>query len=222
MKNIFAINKPVGPTSHDMIDQIRKITGEQKVGHAGTLDPLASGVLVVAVGRAATKQLAELVKGEKEYLATIKLGQNSTTDDEQGDKTAFEISTIPSEADIRAAFGDFVGTITQQPPVYSALKVAGKIAHRAARAGQPVELATRQVEVKSIELVNYRWPVVELKVTTGPGVYIRALARDLGQRLKTGGYLAGLVRIRVGQFTLVEAISTDQLKQQLAPPAADR
>lgn len=209
---IIPIYKPIGPTSHDIIDQIRKITGQKKVGHAGTLDPLAKGVLVIGIGRESTKKLGELVQKEKEYLAQIRLGQFSTTDDAEGEKQPVKITRIPELGDIKKALQKFEGTINQVPPLYSAIKIGGKPAYKLARQGkikQEALLKSRKVEIKKIQLVKYHWPFLDLKIITGPGVYIRALARDLGKELKTGGYLAKLERTRVGQYTKTQAYTLE-------------
>lgn len=212
---IFAVYKPVGPTSFDVIKQIRKITGIKKVGHAGTLDPLASGVLVVAVGRQSTKKLAQEVKKEKEYLAEIKLGEESTTYDAEGKKKKISVSEIPTIADINQAILKFQGKILQAPPLYSAVKVAGQKAYKMARKGKTIELNPREVEIKKIELLEYSWPYLKLNVTTGPGVYIRSLAHDLGKALKTGGYLSALERTRVGNFAKEQAVVIADLENFL-------
>ncbi len=202
MKTIFVIYKPKGPTSHDIINKLRKEMGIKKIGHAGTLDPLASGVLVVGVGREATKQLGTIVKKEKEYLAKIRLGMTSTTDDEEGVKTEIKIvGKIPTLGEIKKAIAKFQGEISQTPPIYSAIKIKGKEAYKLARKGQEPKLKPRKVEIKKIDILKYEWPYLEIRVVTGPGVYIRSLARDIGQHLKTGGYLAELERTRVGEFT---------------------
>lgn len=210
---ILAINKPKGPTSHDIIDAIRRVTGEKRVGHAGTLDPLASGVLVVAIGREDTKKLSHIVKNEKEYTATIKLGVRSTTDDEEGEKTAEENVLQPTEKNVRAVLEKFVGIVEQVPPIYSAVKIKGTPSHRRVRRGEEVKLKARAVEIKKIELINYTWPNLTINVTTGPGVYIRSLARDIGGLLGTGGYLAELERKRVGDYTLETAITIEAFKK---------
>lgn len=198
---IIGVWKPKGMTSHDAVNIVRRLSGERRVGHAGTLDPLASGVLVVGIGRAATKTLAESVAHEKEYLAQVQLGMTSSTDDEEGEKTAHDVVMIPSRADVEAAAQKFVGCIMQMPPVYSALKVKGRPAYSYARAGEDIALKSREVEIKSIEVISYEWPNIVFKAITGPGVYIRALARDMGEALGTGAYLAGLERTRVGGVT---------------------
>ena len=199
---IFAVYKPKGPTSHDIINKLRRETGVKKIGHAGTLDPLASGILVVGVGREATKQLEAIVKKEKEYVAKIRLGMTSPTDDEEGIKTEIKIvGKMPTLGEIKKAAAKFQGEILQTPPVYSAVKVKGQEAYKLARKGQTPKLKPRKALIKEIEVLEYRWPHLELRLVTGPGVYVRALARDLGKALKTGGYLAELERTRVGEFT---------------------
>jgi tRNA pseudouridine55 synthase len=213
MDGIFAIYKPKGPTSNDVVQDIKRITGGEKVGHAGTLDPLAEGVLVVGIGREATKKLGVEVKKEKEYLAKIKLGEMSTTDDEEGEKTS--ISDIkPALSDIKDAVKKFIGKIKQIPPIYSAVKVRGKEAYKFARKGMMPLLLERDAEIKEIEILVYEWPFLELRVVTGPGVYVRALARDIGKKLTTGAYLAGLKRTRVGDFTGDKSLTVEEFKKQ--------
>jgi len=210
MKGIIAIYKPKGPTSHDVVDMVRRATGEKRVGHAGTLDPLATGVLVIGVGRDATRQLGTIVKKEKEYIATIALGVNSTTDDEEGEKVHIPIARTPPQAQVQDALLPFVGHIQQVPPVYSAVHVDGKRAYKRAREGQEVVLKPRSVHVVNIKLLAYRWPILKIQVTTGPGAYIRALARDIGKSLGTGGYLKELERIRVGIYDKEKAVSLEE------------
>jgi tRNA pseudouridine55 synthase len=210
-KNIFAIYKEKGPTSHDIINRVRRITGERRVGHAGTLDPLASGVLVVAVGREWTKKLGEIVVKEKEYIADIKLGEESATDDEEGEKFSLLVNKFISLQEIKKAADKFIGKIKQTPPVYSAIKINGKPAHRLVRAGKDVKLEPREVEIKSIEILKYEWPFLKLRVVTGPGVYIRALARDIGRELGVGGYLYELERTRVGEYDKNNALTIEEL-----------
>lgn len=211
-QNIIVIYKPKGPTSHDIIAEIRKITNERRVGHAGTLDPLARGVLVVGIGREATKKLSQIVKKEKEYIAEITFGKESTTDDAEGEKKEWKVNKIPGHEDIEKIIQQFKGKIMQTPPVYSALKVRGKAAYKFARRGESIELKPREVEIKEIKMLKYEWPFLTLKVVTGPGVYIRALARDLGKELGVGGYLSDLERIRVGEFRKVDTLNLNQLR----------
>ncbi|MBI4837298.1 MAG: tRNA pseudouridine(55) synthase TruB [Candidatus Portnoybacteria bacterium] len=211
-EKIFAIYKPSGPTSHDIVDEVRKITGEKKVGHAGILDPLARGVLVVGVGREATKKLDEVVQKEKEYIAEIKFGEESSTDDDEGEKTKLKVSKFPSYKDVEKVVREFVGNIEQTPPAYSAIKIHGKKAYELSRKGKTLELKPRKIEIKEIEILDYKWPFLRIGVVTGPGVYIRALARDIGGKLGVGGYLVDLERTRVGEFTKEKAVDVSEIK----------
>lgn len=212
---IFAVYKPRGPTSHDIVKRIKKITGAKKVGHAGTLDPLARGILVIGIGRQATKKLSEIVAKEKEYLAIIKFGETSITDDAEGEKTKIEIAPRPTREKIQKTLEKFKGKISQTPPIYSAIKVRGKESYKLVRRGREVKLKPRKIEIKKIKLQNYKWPYLKIKVTTGPGTYIRALARDIGKKLKTGGYLYSLERTRVGKFTKKKSIPATNLTKYL-------
>lgn len=208
-EGIYPIWKTKGPSSHDIVAKIRRISGAKKVGHAGTLDPLAKGILVVAVGREFTRKIDQIKDQEKEYQATIKLGQFSTTDDEEGEKKDILIDKKPSEKDIRKTFEKFIGQIKQQAPKFSAIKIYGKEAYKRARMGEDFPLPPRDVEIKNIVLQKYVWPTLEIKVVSGPGVYIRALARDIGKELGCGGYLADLTRTRVGNFNKMSSKKID-------------
>jgi tRNA pseudouridine55 synthase len=228
MKSILNIYKPKGWTSFDVVAKVRKILNVKKVGHAGTLDPLATGVLVVAVGREATKKISEIVGKEKEYIAKIKFGEVSTTDDEEGTKSNYELRIKnyesnssfnnknsverPDKSTIEDIIKKFIGKISQVPPIYSAVKVGGKRAYKLARKGKDVKLRAREVEIKDIKIISYRWPYLKIRVVCGPGTYIRSLARDIGQELGCGAYLAELERTRVGEYGLKEAIKLEDLK----------
>ncbi len=198
---IFAAWKPKGPTSAEFLNRLKKKIGARKVGHAGTLDPLASGILVVGVGRAATKQLNMAVGEEKEYLVKIKLGMRSTTGDEEGKKEVVEREHFPGIEHIEKVLRSFIGMVDQVPPAYSALKIKGTPAYKLARRGKTPEMNPRRVKIFSIGIISYDPPYLELKVVTGPGVYIRSLARDIGDALGVGGYVADLTRTRVGKYT---------------------
>lgn len=211
MEGIFAVYKPVGMTSHDVVNIVRRKTGVRRVGHGGTLDPLAEGVLVIAVGRENTKRLDAFVKGEKEYIATIFLGANSTTDDEEGIKEIVNVKTLPLYGKVEEVSKLFIGHIMQTPPIYSSVKISGKPAHRRVRKGETIKIEAREVIIMNIEILDYEFPILKLKVTTGPGVYIRALARDIGKELATGGYLKGLTRTKVNTFTLDDAKKLEEL-----------
>ncbi len=170
------------------------------MGHAGTLDPLASGILVVGIGKG-TKKLKEAAGAEKEYVAKIKFGERSATDDGEGEKEICAVEEIPKLDDVERAIGKFIGNIDQVPSDYSAAKVGGVHAYRLARKGKETHLQSRAVKIFSIEIMKYDWPFLDARVVTGPGVYVRALARDLGEALSVGGYIAELTRTRVGDFT---------------------
>ncbi len=220
MKGIFAINKPKGPSSYAIVGQIKRLVGggkKEKIGHAGTLDPLAEGVLVVAIGREYTKQISEVVAKEKEYLADIKLGMTSVTDDEEGEKTEVVVTKIPTLAEIEEIKKDFIGEIIQTTPVYSAAKVGGgEEGYKKARRGEKFTPPPRFVYIERIDVLDYEWPMLQLRVITGPGVYIRSLAREFGEKLKTGGYLTKLIRTRVGDFRIEDAVSPEELFESKA------
>lgn len=213
IKMIIPIYKPVGPTSFRIIAQIKKITGIKKVGHAGTLDPLAEGVLIVGVGRESTKKLFTELQKEKEYEVVIEFGKTSTTDDSEGEKTEWEVTEVPEVTKVTEALKKFVGEIWQMPPQYSAVKISGVEAYKKLRKGISVTLGKRQVLIKKIEILSYEYPYLKLKVTTGPGVYIRSLARDLGEELKVGGYVKELKRTRVGEYKIEDCLTPDSLKK---------
>jgi tRNA pseudouridine55 synthase len=218
MDRIFAAYKPLGMTSHDVVARIRKLLQRgTKVGHAGTLDPLAEGVLVIAVGPA-TKRISEEVAKEKEYVATIKLGEDSTTDDAEGEKTVHAVVSLPVQTDVERALKAFVGTIQQVPPIYSALKLQGRPAYERARRGEAPVMEARTVVVHSAELLEYAWPLLKLHLVTGPGVYVRSIARDLGAALKTGGHLIHLLRTRVGEYDIEQAVRLEDMEKYLATP----
>lgn len=218
MKNLVAIYKPKGPTSHDVVDAVRRVSGVKKVGHAGTLDPLARGVLVVAIGREATKLLSVTVQKDKEYVAAIRLGVTSHTDDAEGPLTETPGPLTPPPADeITRIVMKYKGTFAQIPPAFSAVKNKGLTAYLLARAGKTPVLKPRAVTIYDIEILDFTWPDLTLRVHTGPGVYIRSLARDIGSALGTGGYLADLERTRVGEWTAEHAIPFDQLHTTLPP-----
>lgn len=215
VSGFFGIYKEKGPTSFRIISQLRRITGVKTIGHAGTLDPLASGVLVVAIGKDYTRKISEIVNTEKEYIAKIKLGLESTTDDEEGQKTEINLDRKPSLKEIEAAINRFIGKIMQTPPIYSALKINGKPMYKLARKGLNPEAKPREVEVKNIDIIKYDYPYLEIKVTTGKGVYIRALARDIGRELRTGGYLVELERTRVGDFTKEKSLTINEFERTI-------
>lgn len=203
------IDKPVGPTSHDVIDSLREKTGIRKIGHAGTLDPLASGLLIIAVG-AATKQLSSLVGLNKSYEGEITLGRLSTTDDAEGELTSVS-DGHPSEAELREALARLTGELSQLPPAYSARKQRGVKGYEAARQGKVLSFEPRAVTVHSLELTGYAYPKLTFRVSVSSGTYIRSLARDLGEALGTGAYLSALRRTEIGEYRVEDAASVEAL-----------
>jgi tRNA pseudouridine55 synthase len=227
---LLVVDKPQGWTSHDVVARSRRICGTRKVGHAGTLDPMATGVLVLGIGRA-TRLLTFLVGSDKDYSATIRLGQSTVTDDAEGEVTDAAGASGVTESDVRRAVATLTGEIQQVPSAVSAVKVGGERSYARVRAGQGVSLQARPVTVSRFEVRELR-PVsgagpaqgghrstgaeppcldVDVEVTVSSGTYVRALARDLGAALGTGGHLTRLRRSRVGSFTLDQAHGLEEL-----------
>ena len=215
------LDKPVGPTSRDCVSAVRRITGALKLGHAGTLDPLASGVLPIALGEA-TKSLPYLVSARKSYRFTVRWGEQRITDDAEGEVIATS-DARPDRSRIEAVLPSFRGTIQQRPPIYSAIKVGGQRAYDLARRGEPVDLPARPILIHGIDLVNTPDPDhAEFAVTSAKGAYMRSLARDIALALGTVGYVAALRRTAVGGFDEVAAISLAKLEQLGNSAAADQ
>jgi tRNA pseudouridine55 synthase len=214
MLGVVNLDKPVGPTSHDMVGLMRRLTGTRRIGHAGTLDPLASGVLPILVG-AATRFSEELTGGRKRYDAVIRLGQASATDDAQGPITPVD-APLPSGEAVVEALNGFVGTFEQRPPAFSARKLAGRTAHRAARSGSPLDLPSRTVTVDAIDLLEMTggdgWLDIRIDLRCGPGTYVRSIARDLGERLGTGGHLHALRRTEAAGLSVEDGFAPDRLE----------
>jgi len=215
VSGLLVVDKPSDWTSHDVVARARRLAGTRKVGHAGTLDPMATGVLVLGVNRA-TRLLGHVAGADKEYLATIALGATTVTDDVQGDVTATsDASALTAEA-VRAAMAPLTGEIDQVPSAVSAIKVDGKRSYARVRAGEQVELKARRVTVSTFELLAFRpGPQAEadVRVVCSSGTYVRALARDLGESLGVGGHLTALRRTRVGGFDLSQARTLEQLAE---------
>ncbi len=215
----LVLDKDIGLTSADAVARVRRITGAAKAGHGGTLDPLATGVLPIALGEA-TKTMAYAVDAGKTYRFTVRWGEARATDDAEGEVLA-RSDRRPAPADIAAALAAFIGTIAQVPPVYSAVKLGGERAYKLARQGGTVTLAPRQVMVQRFQLLGCPGiDTADFEVDCGKGTYIRALARDLGERLGCLGHIAALRRTRVGRFTEAGAISLAKLADlwHVAPP----
>ena len=212
MIGVLLVDKPAGRSSFAMVRAVRKIVGIKKVGHAGTLDPFATGLLVVCIGRPATRLISSFMDGDKEYLATLKLGSVSSTQDPEGQITEKMPSFYFDAATIDEVLGRYIGRIRQQPPMYSALKHKGKPLYHYARRGIKVEKEPREVKVHSIEWlgregsVDDAHPYLSLRVCCGRGTYIRTLAADIGERLGCGAYLTELRRTRSGFFSIDESV----------------
>jgi tRNA pseudouridine55 synthase len=221
LSGILNVDKPPGITSHDVVDEIRRLAGQRKVGHAGTLDPMATGVLLVCLGQA-TRVAEYLMQGRKCYRATIILGTTTETYDAEGEIVRSGGKTDFTRDEIEAALARFVGQIEQVPPMYSAVKQRGQPLYKLARQGKTVERSPRSVEIDAIDLLHWDSPALCIEVTCSPGTYIRSLAHDLGQHLASGAHLATLVRLRSGRFTLEDATSLDRLAEAFEHGQGDR
>jgi tRNA pseudouridine55 synthase len=214
---VVVVDKPPGMTSHDVVAQVRRLAGTRKVGHAGTLDPMATGVLVVGVNRA-TRLLGHLLLTDKAYAATIRLGVSTTTDDAEGEVLSKDVATWLQPGLVNAEFEEEVGEILQVPSAVSAIKVDGKRAHQRVRDGEHVELPARTVTIHSLEVLDQRavgeFVDVDIAVSCSSGTYVRAIARDVGRRLHVGGHLTALRRTTVGPFTLDDARTLEQLSEE--------
>lgn len=213
---IFLIDKPKGWTSFDVVAKLRGILHEKKIGHAGTLDPNATGLLIVGTG-ADTKKLGEITKNTKKtYEAEIVLGETRDTDDVEGTITRFAEQNVkkPEKNKIQKILEQFEGEQMQVPPQYSAIKLKGKKAYDLARKGKTFELEPRKINIYKIELVQFNYPILKIKCEVSSGTYIRSLARDIGEKLSTGAYLNELRRTKVGEYSVGKAISLQELQKK--------
>jgi tRNA pseudouridine55 synthase len=206
---VLLVDKPKGITSHDVVDRVRKVLGLKKVGHAGTLDPMASGLLILGVGRG-TRLLRFLSDLDKEYEGTARLGVETDTLDAEGDVVRTADVDL-SEGDLRAAMEALTGDIEQRPPAFSAVQVGGERLYRAARRGEMVEAPSRRVRVDSFQLRRFRSPEFDFRAIVSSGTYVRSLVADVGTRLGPGAHLTRLVRTRIGEFTLDQAVGPDDV-----------
>jgi tRNA pseudouridine55 synthase len=223
MFGLLNLDKPAGVTSRDVVNQVQRLVRPVKVGHAGTLDPLATGVLVLGLGPA-TRLVEYVQRMPKTYLATFEFGKQSDTEDVEGNVVALADPPIPKAADVRMVLPRFLGKILQQPPAYSALKVDGQRAYSLARKGTAVELTPREIEVHALELLEYTYPTLRLRIACGSGTYVRSLGRDLARLLGTEAMLSALRREAIGPFLVGEAIdpttlSRESIQQGLLSPA---
>jgi tRNA pseudouridine55 synthase len=224
MDGVLVVAKPAGPTSHDVVALVRRLAGTRRIGHGGTLDPFASGVLPLFLG-GATRLVEYHLRDDKTYRATVCFGATSTTDDLDGELTPAP-GPAPSRDALATALAGFLGEQLQRPPAYSAIQIAGRRAYQLARAGEAPDLAPRRVDIKS--LVVQEWderdpdrPIAVVDVTCSAGTYIRALARDLGERLGSGAYLGALTRTASGPFTMAGAHTLDEIRAAAAESGPD-
>lgn len=218
---IILINKEKGWTSHDVVAKVRGILKKQagrkvKVGHTGTLDPLATGLMILVIG-SYCERASEFSKLDKVYEVTMKLGESSTTGDAEGQITKTS-NKKPSQISIKKAIANFMPKYMQTPPVFSAVKVGGRRAYKLARANQPVIIEPRLVKIYDIQITSYIYPVLKFTAKVSSGTYIRSLVEDIGARLGSGGYMSDLKRIKVGAFSLKNAASPNSLKPDEISP----
>jgi tRNA pseudouridine55 synthase len=210
------LDKPVGVSSNRALQEAKRLLRAKKAGHAGTLDPLASGLLVLLFGEA-TKFAGPLLDSDKEYLATLKLGERTSTGDAEGE--VLEVRPVhASAADVAAVLERFRGAVEQVPPMHSALKRDGVPLYKLARKGRTVERPARQVQISHLELLGYRSPLAELRIRCSKGTYIRSLGEDIGAALGSGAHLAGLRRTGSGRFRVEEAVTLERLRAMTVPP----
>lgn len=211
LAGLLVVDKPLGWSSMDVVRRVRRAAGFVKTGHAGSLDPLATGVVVCLVG-AATRHVEAIMALPKVYEASLDLSAFTRTDDREGEREEVAVATPPTPDQVRAALARFAGEIDQVPPSFSAVHVEGQRAYALARAGEAPALEARRVVVHEMELVAYEWPLVTVRLRCGRGFYVRSLARDLGVALRTGGHLAALRRTAVGPYTLDQAVGAARLE----------
>lgn len=224
MHGVLIVAKPAGPTSHDVVALVRRLASTRRIGHGGTLDPFASGVLPLFLG-GATRLVEYHLSDDKAYRATICFGANSTTDDLDGELTPVG-APAPSRETVEAALSASLGPQQQQPPIYSAVQIGGRRAYAMARAGEAVELPSRSVNILALDLIEWDGsdpdrPIAIVEVRCSAGTYVRALARDLGARLGCGAYLGALVRTASGPFTIETARSLDEIRDAAAAKGPD-
>lgn len=211
LNGVLVLDKPAGISSARAVDRVKRVLPRgTKIGHAGTLDPFATGVLLLLIGRA-TKSCESLMDQPKTYEATIKLGATTETDDPESPEMITPNAPMATIDQVRDALARFVGAIEQRPPKFSALKIGGRRACDRVRDGETVELKPRTVNVYATGLLDFQYPFAKVRIECGRGTYIRAIARDLGEILGTGGYLTQLRRTRIGNFSIAQAVTPEQL-----------
>ena len=214
MDEILLIDKPAGMSSFGVVARVRRLLSERvsykvKVGHTGTLDPFATGLLILLTGKN-TKQANDFLKLDKWYETTVRLGATSSTGDIEGEIMECSNDFLrPDFSDIKQCLGEFVGEIEQRVPQYSAVKINGKRAYKLAREGKEVEMPIRKVQIYQIDLIDYQWPELKIRCHVSSGTYIRTLGEDIGEKLKVGGYLTELRRIKIGDYDVKDAIKLE-------------
>ncbi len=216
LHGLLVVDKPAGFSSMAVVSAVRRHGGHCKTGHAGTLDPMATGVLICCLGRA-TKAVPHLMGLTKIYRTTINLLAHSTTDDAEGELTPVQVKIPPERSAVEQVLKNLTGWIDQIPPAFSAIQIGGQRAYAMARRGEDVELAPRRVRIDQIHLDRYEWPELDLTITCGKGTYIRSLARQIGAALGTGGYLTALRRTAIGPYTEVQAITPMSFPDLITP-----
>lgn len=211
---LIVVDKPVGLSSMDVVRRVRRAAGGAKTGHAGTLDPLATGVVICCLGKA-TKCVEKLMGQPKAYDTVIDLSAFTTTDDLEGEREEIAVPTPPTREQVEAVLPQFMGEVKQTPPIYSAVHVNGQRAYKLARKGESVDMPTKTVRIDAIEILDYAWPSLTLSINCGRGTYIRSLGRDIGKQLGTGGHLASLRRTAVGGYTLEKAHPIDRFESPI-------
>ncbi len=206
------IDKPLGLSSHGVVNRLRRLSGIKKIGHAGTLDPQASGLMILAVAREATKNISKFVKMDKEYEAEIHLGVTTDTYDQEGQiLSEYKGEKIDKEK-ISAALSNFLGEQEQLPPMYSAKKINGQKLYNLARKGKEIDRPKSHITIHDLEILDYKWPILKLRVACSSGTYIRSLAADLGAFLGVGAYLSNLRRTKIGRFAIDQAVKLDKIE----------
>jgi len=216
LHGLLVVDKPLGLSSMDVVRRVRRAGGHCKTGHAGTLDPLATGVLICCLGKG-TKCVDQLMGQRKIYRTRIDLSAFTQTDDAEGEREEIGVAPPPTPHALEAALQNLTGEIKQTPPAYSAIKIGGRRAYQMARRGDDVKIPARTVHIERLKLLEYDWPHLSLEIECGKGTYIRSLARQIGQALGTGGHLTELRRTAVGAYTLEQSVCLDALPEPLTP-----
>ena len=215
LSGLIVVDKALGMSSMDVVRRVRRAAGKAKTGHAGTLDPLATGVVICCLGKA-TKSVEKLMGQPKVYETCVDLSAFTQTDDLEGEREEVDVPEPPTRALIQAVLPQFIGdAIEQTPPIYSAIHVNGQRAYKLARKGESVEMPTKIVRIDAIDILDYAWPNLTLSIRCGRGTYIRSLGRDIGKKLNTGGHLTALRRTAVGEYTLEKAHPIDRFESPI-------